>query len=185
MSFFASLGNHDASPERFYPLFHMDGERYYRFIRSDVEFFALDSNYLDAAQLTWLKQSLAASTASLKIAFFHHPPYSSGGRHGSASDLRALLATDYSLQNTTRHALFPPTTREAKFKAKQAIDGLCWRRGDLLQAGVVSLGTRLAFGIREFALNEVFVCLWIRLVVGIYREHGRRTIVFEEDRKVA
>jgi len=95
-------------------------------------------------------------------------------------------ATDYSLQNTTRHALFLPTSREAKFKAKQAIDGLCWRLGDLLQAGVVFLGTRLAFGIREFALlNEVFVCLWIGLVVRIYREHGRRTIVFEEDRKVA
>ena len=91
VSFFASLGNHDANPERFYPLFNMDGERYYRFIRSDVEFFALDSNYLDSTQLTWLKQSLAASTSSWKIAFFHHPLYSSGGRHGSASDLRALL----------------------------------------------------------------------------------------------
>ena len=95
-------------------------------------------------------------------------------------------ATDYSLQNTTRHALFLPTSREAKFKAKQAIDGLCWRVGDLLQAGVVFLGTRLAFGTREFALlNEAFVCLWIGLVVMIYREHGRRTIVLAEDRKVA
>ena len=44
------------------PRFHVDGERYCWFIRSDVEFFALDSNYLDAAQVTWLKQSLAAST---------------------------------------------------------------------------------------------------------------------------
>jgi AAA family ATP:ADP antiporter len=31
--------------------------------------------------------------------------------------------TDYSLQNTARHALFLPTSREARYKAKQAIDG--------------------------------------------------------------
>ena len=65
-------------------------------------------------------------------------------------------STDYSLQNTARHALFLPTSREAKFKAKQAIDGLCWRLGDLLQAGIVFLGARLAFGVSQFALlNEM------------------------------
>jgi hypothetical protein len=31
-------------------------------------------------------------------------------------------STDYSIQNTTRHALFLPTSREAKYKAKTAID---------------------------------------------------------------
>lgn len=91
VTFFASLGNHDASQERFYPLFNMGGERYYKFTRSDVDFFALDSNYLDSAQLVWLRGALEASTASWKIAFFHHPLYSSGERHGSAGDLRALL----------------------------------------------------------------------------------------------
>ena len=50
-------------------------------------------------------------------------------------------STDYSIQNTTRHALFLPTSREAKYKAKQAIDSFFVRAGDLLQAGVVFVGT--------------------------------------------
>jgi predicted MPP superfamily phosphohydrolase len=91
VSFFATLGNHDASQERNYPLFNMRGERYYSFRQSDVEFFALDSNYLDPPQLVWLRRALAASAASWKIAFFHHPLYSSGERHGSEADLRSLL----------------------------------------------------------------------------------------------
>jgi AAA family ATP:ADP antiporter len=43
---------------------------------------------------------------------------------------------------------FLPTSREAKYKAKQAIDSFFWRSGDLLQAGVVFVGVRLAFDIR-------------------------------------
>ena len=42
-------------------------------------------------------------------------------------------STDYSIQNTLRHALFLPTTREAKYKAKSAIDTFCTRFGDVLQ----------------------------------------------------
>ena len=48
----------------------------------------------------------------------------------AAADVRVVMrwtkilenSTDYSIQNTTRHALFLPTSREAKYKAKQAID---------------------------------------------------------------
>ena len=43
-------------------------------------------------------------------------------------------ATDYSIQNTLRQALFLPTTREAKYKAKAAIDTFFTRVGDLTQA---------------------------------------------------
>jgi AAA family ATP:ADP antiporter len=85
-------------------------------------------------------------------------------------------STDYSLQNTARHALFLPTSREAKFKAKQAIDALCWRIGDVLQAAVVFAGVRLAFGVREFALlNEALVAVWVCIAVAIYREYARQT----------
>lgn len=35
--------------------------------------------------------------------------------------------TNYSLQNTARHALLLPTSREAKYKANAAIDTFCWR----------------------------------------------------------
>ncbi|MEP7325722.1 MAG: Npt1/Npt2 family nucleotide transporter, partial [Gemmatimonadota bacterium] len=38
-------------------------------------------------------------------------------------------ATDYSLQNTIRQMLFLPTTRDQKYKAKQAIDGFFVRAG--------------------------------------------------------
>ncbi len=43
-------------------------------------------------------------------------------------------ATDYSLQNTLRNVLFLPTTRQQKYKAKQAIDGFFVRSGDVLSA---------------------------------------------------
>jgi AAA family ATP:ADP antiporter len=85
-------------------------------------------------------------------------------------------SADYSIQNTARHALFLPTSREAKYKAKQAIDSFFVRLGDLLQAVVVFVGTSLAFGIGRFAvLNLVFVSLALVIVVAIGREYQRRT----------
>jgi ATP:ADP antiporter, AAA family len=81
-------------------------------------------------------------------------------------------STDYSIQNTTRHALFLPTSREAKYKAKQAIDSFFVRAGDMLQAAVVFIGTMLAFSIRGYALvNIALVLVWIGLAVAIAREH--------------
>ena len=83
-------------------------------------------------------------------------------------------SADYSIQNTTRHALFLPTSREAKYKAKQAIDSFFVRAGDMLQAAVVFVGTMLAFSIRGFALvNVLLVVVWIALAVAIAREHRR------------
>jgi len=85
-------------------------------------------------------------------------------------------STDYSIQNTARHALFLPTSREAKYKAKAAIDTFFWRAGDVLQAGVVFLGTRAAWGITGFAgLNLIFVVIWLIVVGFLYREHKRMT----------
>ena len=83
-------------------------------------------------------------------------------------------ATDYSIQMTTRHALFLPTSREAKYKAKQAIDSFFWRAGDLLQAVVVFVGSQFAFNLRHYALlNVAFVAAWLAIVVAIYREHKK------------
>jgi hypothetical protein len=50
-------------------------------------------------------------------------------------------ATDYSIMNTARQMLWLPTTREEKYKAKQAIDTFFVRGGDLLSAAVVFGGT--------------------------------------------
>jgi hypothetical protein len=88
VAFYASLGNHDDPNQRFYKLFNMNGERYYTFKKQSVRFFALDSNYMDRDQLAWLTRELEASGSDWKIAFFHHPLYSSGGTHGSEVDLR-------------------------------------------------------------------------------------------------
>jgi AAA family ATP:ADP antiporter len=83
-------------------------------------------------------------------------------------------SSDYSINNTAKHALFLPTSREAKYKAKQAIDSFFWRTGDLLQAGIVFAGAQLALGIRGFALiNLSFVAVWIFLVLRIAAEHRK------------
>jgi ATP:ADP antiporter, AAA family len=93
-------------------------------------------------------------------------------------------STDYSIQNTARQALFLPTSREAKYKAKQAIDSFFVRAGDMLQAGVVFVGVQLALGIRQYALvNVVLVGVWLLLAVGIAREHKK--LVPIEAEKVA
>jgi len=84
--------------------------------------------------------------------------------------------TDYSIQNTTKHALFLPTSRDAKYKAKQAIDAFFVRFGDMLQAGVVFVGVQFALGIRGFAIvNIVLVGVWLLIVLGIRREHQKLT----------
>lgn len=91
--------------------------------------------------------------------------------------------TNYSLLNTVRHALFLPTSREAKYKAKQAIDAFFWRAGDLLQAVVVFIGTRVGMQTSQYAaLNLVFVGVWLALAVGIAREHRRLTAHEIEER---
>ena len=82
--------------------------------------------------------------------------------------------TDYSVQNTTRHALFLPTSREAKYNAKQAIDAFFVRTGDFLQAAVVFAGVQLALTVRGFAIvNVVLVGVWLLLALGIAREHRK------------
>jgi len=92
VKFYAALGNHDDPSERFYKPFNMSGERYYTFKPADgVRFFALDSTYMDEKQLKWLDEQLAMSGSEWKIAFFHHPPYSSGETHGSDETLRTQL----------------------------------------------------------------------------------------------
>jgi hypothetical protein len=91
IKFFAALGNHDNPNERFYKLFNMGGKRYYSYKQGNVTFFALDSNYMDPEQLTWLENQLSESKSDWKICYFHHPLYSDGKFHGSDLDLRARL----------------------------------------------------------------------------------------------
>jgi len=85
-------------------------------------------------------------------------------------------ATDYSLQNTVRRALFLPTSREAKYKALQAVETFFWRSGDMLSAIAVAFVQWLSISIRGFAVvNLVVVAIWILLAVRLGRENRRMT----------
>jgi hypothetical protein len=93
VKFYASLGNHDSREQTTYKLFNMEGKPYYSFKPGpqNVRFLAFDSTYPDPEQIAWLQKELEDSREEWKIPYFHHPPYSSGSRHGSQVDLRATL----------------------------------------------------------------------------------------------
>jgi len=92
VKFYASLGNHDdPDVEINYKLYNMGGKRYYSFKKGDVEFFALDSNYMDPQQLSWIDSQLKNSSAKWKICFFHHPMFTAATFHGPDMDLRKQL----------------------------------------------------------------------------------------------
>lgn len=89
------LGNHDVRSEKgaaYLRAFDLPAkasgtERYYSFRWGQAEFFALDTTDRDfmkpgTAQVRWLEKSLAASQATWKIAFGHHPFYSNGADGG-------------------------------------------------------------------------------------------------------
>ena len=93
VQFQASLGNHDRPANVSYKPFNMNGQLYYSFKapKQDVRFFALESTYMDQDQLKWIESELSKSGEKWKIAFFHHPLYSSARTHGSTLKLREVL----------------------------------------------------------------------------------------------
>jgi ATP:ADP antiporter, AAA family len=83
-------------------------------------------------------------------------------------------ATDYSVMNTARQLVWLPTSRDEKYKAKQAIDTFFVRTVDLLQAVLVFAGTHwLALSVRGFALANVgLVVIWLAVAFLLLREYG-------------
>ena len=90
VEFHAALGNHDDPNQRYFKPFHLDGQRYRTFKKGNVRFFVIDSNYLDPAQVKWLEKELSESGSDWKIAYFHHPLYTTA-RRGPEVELRAVL----------------------------------------------------------------------------------------------
>ena len=83
---------------------------------------------------------------------------------------------DYSLGNTTKQALWLPTSREAKYKAKQAVDSFFVRAGDVLQAGIVFGGERLALAVPAFAtINVVLAATWLGVAAVLNRQLARKS----------
>jgi len=84
-------------------------------------------------------------------------------------------STDYSVMNTARQMFWLVTSREEKYKAKQAADTFVVRLGDLLSfvfcfAGTVWLG----LGPRGLLLGMVAViAVWLMLAVAVVREYRR------------
>jgi len=104
VKFYAALGNHDDTNEIYYKPFHMDGQRYYTFVppvdpltRWDtrVRFFSLDSTYIDRDELRWFEKEATESRAEWKIAYLHHPLYTSGRYTLAARGIRFSLESAF------------------------------------------------------------------------------------------
>jgi AAA family ATP:ADP antiporter len=82
---------------------------------------------------------------------------------------------DYSVQNTSRQALWLITSRDEKYKAKSVIDAFVTRCGDFLSAGVTMVGVALSFATVHFIMvNVVLVGGWLTVVVLLARQHEKR-----------
>ncbi len=78
------------------------------------------------------------------------------------------LSANYSIQNTTRHALFLPTTRSGKYEGKTTIDTFFWRFGDMVQAGAIYAGIHwFGFAAKEFALSNMLLAVILLAVAWL------------------
>jgi AAA family ATP:ADP antiporter len=81
---------------------------------------------------------------------------------------------DYSLSNTTRQTLWLPTSRDAKYKAKQVVDTFVVRAGDVMSAALVWFGSRSGLPLRGFIGATVVLTLqWLLLAVLLSRSYAR------------
>jgi tartrate-resistant acid phosphatase type 5 len=97
IQFFVALGNHDyhGNPQaqieytKKQASWHMPSP-YYTFTQKAVQFFVLDTEQFNEAQLEWLKKAISRSNAQWKIVLGHHPIYSYG-QHGNTQELQRKL----------------------------------------------------------------------------------------------
>ena len=84
-------------------------------------------------------------------------------------------ATDYSLNNTSRHVLWLPVSSAMKFRGKPAIDTLYVRLGDGLAAITVMIGVHLLMLSTQgfFVFNVLLVLCWLVVGVLLVKEHRR------------
>jgi hypothetical protein len=71
---------------------------YYAYDLGDWRIYALNSN-IDVTegseQIKWLQQDLAEHPRQCVLAYWHHPRWSSGSKHGSDADMQVLWETFY------------------------------------------------------------------------------------------
>ncbi len=84
--FFPTLGNHDMTTgigRPYLDYFELPGnERYYDFVRGDVHFLAINSDWREpdgigasSRQAEWLREVMAGSTSAWQVVYFHAAPY--------------------------------------------------------------------------------------------------------------
>jgi len=83
------------------------------------------------------------------------------------------------VMNTAKQMIWLPTSREEKYKAKQAIDTFFVRMGDMLAAGAVFVGTHLVHrGVPRYArYNMHYVVLAMVVAWRLLGEYRRLTAV--------
>lgn len=124
--------------------------------------------------------------AGVRVALFVMPLVALGGYLSIGALLSVAVirvaktaenSLDYSVQNTTRQALWLVTSREEKYKVKALVDTFFVRLGDVAAFGLITLGLEVFhFSTRGFALTNVaLVLVWLAIAFGIAREHQRRS----------
>ena len=163
--FHAALVNEDSREQRYYQHFNMEGRLHYTFQpRPDVHFVALESTYVTKEQIDWLEATLRDSKSSWKMVYLHHPPYSSGRRHGSDSRLRAQFEPLFANHNvsivfTARDAIYERTKPQNGITYFVVGSGGKLRKGDIDPAsGLTASGfdTDLAFLAAEITVDQMY-----------------------------
>lgn len=86
-------------------------------------------------------------------------------------------SSNYSVNNTARHMLWLPTSKEMLYQAKTAVDTLFVRLGDGLAALTVMIGVRVFdLSILNFLIiNILLILVWIGLAFFLIEENRRWT----------
>lgn len=161
----------------------LEPDKVTEFLTASYGKFQLFTNVATVGLQTFVVSRLVR-VGGLKVAFFVMPAIALADAVGvSAFPVLTVLfigkiaenATDYSVNNTVRNMLWLPTTREMKYKAKQAIDTFFVRMGDVSSALLVYVGASvLGFGVRLFAIVNIVLCgVWVFLAIMILRGYNK------------
>ncbi len=88
VKFYAALGNHDRNLEIHFKPFNMGDRDRYTFEQGNARFAALNTNQsTDPEQIKWLDSAFTDAGDKWRIAFFHHPLYTSGQHAAESRDV--------------------------------------------------------------------------------------------------
>src|SRR5687767_13210054 len=142
MKNYAARGNPDESKHLFNEFFNMEWLLYYRFKKGILNYYSLNCNYMYKKQIDSIKDKLSTDISSCTIAFFHHPPYSSGGKHGSDTKLREVVEPLF-LQHGVNFVLAGHEHFYERIKPQKGIHYFISGSGGKLRKGDIKKGSPL------------------------------------------